>query len=225
MVSRKGLAAFESIGAPPKPTSLQLSELPDEDLMDLIKQGDHDAFAGLFDRYYRLVLSITLKILRDQAEAEDMMQDVFFDLFKDADLFDHSRGQLKHWLFTRVYRRSYNRLEYLRLRGYFDPTDSATLERIADVGSEEGWNGITREERRRVIEQGLTALSAQQRMVIEMICFQGKRMDEIAAELEESIVNVRNHYYRGLKKLKGFMQGARTQNSKAASRSQRGVKW
>jgi hypothetical protein len=64
VISRKELAVFEHIGVQPEPTYLQLNEMPDEDLMALVKQGDHDAFASVFDRYYRLILSITYRGLK-----------------------------------------------------------------------------------------------------------------------------------------------------------------
>jgi len=206
MLSEKELTTFNGMSREPELTYSQLSGMPDEDLMELVKQGHHDAFANLFDRYYRLVLSIALRILRVQAEAEDLMQDVFFDLFKDAKSFDPSKGRLKYWLFSRAYRRSYNRLEYLGVRRFYDPPESIEIERFAVAGSEGGWGDLTLQECRRVIEQGLATLSDQQRAIIEMACFQGKSMSEIAAAMNGSVANVRNHYYRGLKKLKEFLQ-------------------
>lgn len=206
MLSEKELATFDGMSREPELTYSQLSGMPDEDLMELVKQGNHDAFANVFDRYYRLVLSIALRILRVQAEAEDLMQDVFFDLFKDAKSFDPSKGRLKYWLFSRAYRRSYNRLEYLGVRRFYDPPESIELERFAVANSEGGWGDLTLQECRRVIEQGLATLSDQQRAIIEMACFQGKSMSEIAAAMNGSVANVRNHYYRGLKKLKEFLQ-------------------
>jgi RNA polymerase sigma-70 factor, ECF subfamily len=135
------------------------------------------------------------------------MQDVFFDFFKDAKSFDQSKGRFKHWLFSRAYRRSYNRLEYLSVRRFYAPTESIELERLAGGDSGSGWNDLNRQECRRAIEQGLATLSDRQRAIIEMACFQGKSMSEIAAAVNESVANVRNHYYRGLKKLKDFLQG------------------
>jgi len=207
VLSEKELAAFDGVVREPAPTYSQLGRMTDEELMELVKQGNHDAFANLFDRYYRLVLSIALRILRDQAEAEDLMQDVFFDFFKDAKSFDQSKGRFKHWLFSRAYRRSYNRLEYLSVRRFYAPTESIELEQLAAGDSESRWNDLNRQECRRVIEQGLATLSDRQRAIIEMACFHGKSMSEIAAAVNESVANVRNHYYRGLKKLKDFLQG------------------
>jgi RNA polymerase sigma-70 factor, ECF subfamily len=215
VLSGKELAAFGGIAREPEPAYSQLCRMTDEELMELVKQGNHDAFANLFDRYYRLVLSIALRILRDQAEAEDLMQDVFFDFFKDAKSFDQSKGQFKHWLFSRAYRRSYNRLEYLSVRRFYAPTESVELERLAD-DSESGWNDLNRQECRRVIEQGLATLGDRQRAIIEMACFQGKSMSEIAGAVNESVANVRNHYYRGLKKLKDFLQSGTNIKGKLA---------
>jgi RNA polymerase sigma-70 factor (ECF subfamily) len=216
VLSEKELAAFDGVVREPAPTYSQLGRMADEELMELVKQGNHDAFANLFDRYYRLVLSIALRILRDQAEAEDLMQDVFFDFFKDAKSFDQSKGRFKHWLFSRAYRRSYNRLEYLSVRRFYAPTESLELEHLPAGDSESRWNDLNRQECRRVIEQGLATLSDRQRAIIEMACFQGKSMSEIAAAVNESVANVRNHYYRGLKKLKVFLQGGTYAKGKLA---------
>jgi len=207
MLPGKELAVFDGVGRDSEETYSRLGRMPDEELMELVQQGDHDAFASLFDRYYRLVLSIALRILRDRAEAEDLMQDVFFDFFKDAKLFDPSRGRFKHWLFTRAYRRSYNRLEYLSVRRYYDSPDPVELEQLADGDSESRLKRLNQQECRHVIEQGLAILNDRQRVIIEMACFQGKSMSEIATSVNESVGNVRNHYYRGLKKLKEFLQG------------------
>jgi len=207
MLPGKELAVFNGVVRDPESPCSQLGRRTDEELMELVQQGDHDAFASLFDRYYRLVLSIALKILRDRAEAEDLMQDVFFDLFKDAKLFDPSRGRFKHWLFTRAYRRSYNRLEYLGVRRYYNPPDPVELEQLADGASQGSRSDLNRQECRRVIEEALAILNDRQRAVIEMACFQGKSMSEIAAAVNEPYGNVRNHYYRGLKKLKEFLLG------------------
>jgi RNA polymerase sigma factor (sigma-70 family) len=93
------------------------------------------------------------------------------------------------------------------VRRFYAPHEPVELERLAGGDSESGWNDLNQQECRRVIEQGLAILSDRQRAIIEMACFQGKSMSEIAATVNESVANVRNHYYRGLKKLKDFLQG------------------
>jgi RNA polymerase sigma-70 factor, ECF subfamily len=70
----------------------------DEALMAHLQAGHADVLAIIFDRYYRLVLSVGLKILRDVGEAEDLMQNVFLKIFKSAVQFGPSRGTLKVWI-------------------------------------------------------------------------------------------------------------------------------
>ncbi|HUN60909.1 MAG TPA: sigma factor, partial [Candidatus Sulfotelmatobacter sp.] len=69
-----------------------MKELNDEELMGQLQAGQGDALAVLFDRYHRLVLSIALKIVRDRGEAEDVMQNVFLEIFRAAAQFNPSKG-------------------------------------------------------------------------------------------------------------------------------------
>src|SRR5258708_32338497 len=89
-------------------------------LLQCLGAGVGDAMTVLFDRYYRLVLTIAYRILRDRAEAEDLMQEVFLEIFRDADKYDSSRGSVKTWLLQYVYHRSLNRKQYLSLRGFYN---------------------------------------------------------------------------------------------------------
>src|SRR5438874_2366962 len=84
-----------------EPCALSQEELrhrSDEALMAHLQAGHADVLAIIFDRYYRLVLSVAMKILRDVGEAEDLMQNVFLEVFKSAVQFDPSRGTLKVWI-------------------------------------------------------------------------------------------------------------------------------
>jgi RNA polymerase sigma-70 factor, ECF subfamily len=202
MFSENSLIAPHSNDQDASLTYSQLGRLPDEELMDLIKRGNHDAFAHLFDRYYRLVLSITSKILRDSSEAEDLMQDVFFEIYRKAEQFDPTKGQVKNWILRYAYHRSFNRLEYLNVRQYYDPGGVAELEKLVDCHPASAWRGLTAQECRRVIEHSLATLNEKQRTTIELACFQGKSMQEIATITGDSVENVRHYYYRGVKKLK-----------------------
>lgn len=98
----------------------QLSRLPDQDLLQHLRSRHGDALAVLFTRYHRLILSVAFKILRDPAEAEDVMQSVFLEIYKAAGQFDPSRGTVKVWLLQYAYHRSLSRREYLRVRGFYE---------------------------------------------------------------------------------------------------------
>jgi RNA polymerase sigma-70 factor (ECF subfamily) len=87
--------------------------LSDEEVMKQVRQGNPDALLILFDRFYRLVLKVALRILRDPGEAEDLMQDVFLEIFDKADQFDAAKGSAKTWILQYAYHRSLNRRQYL----------------------------------------------------------------------------------------------------------------
>lgn len=184
----------------------RMKRLSDEELMERLKQGHQDALALLFDRYYRLVLSVALKILRDPGEAEDLMQEVFLEIYRNAGAFDPQKGAAKTWLLQYAYHRSLNRRQYLNVRRYYDQRQIAELEATEPHYSLNGRDGLTDQERARVITQALSTLNEKQRRTLELACFQGLLLSEIAERMKESLPNVRHHYYRGLKKLKAFLQ-------------------
>src|SRR5262245_54069104 len=84
--------------------------------MEELKGGHVDALAVLFDRYRRLVFTVAKRILRDPAEAEDLTQDVFIEIYRKANLFDPRKGCVKAWVLQYAYHRSFNRRRYLSLR-------------------------------------------------------------------------------------------------------------
>jgi RNA polymerase sigma-70 factor, ECF subfamily len=185
-----------------------MKELTDEELMAKLRAGEGDALAVLFDRYHRLVLSIALKIVRDAGEAEDVMQNVFLEIFKSVAQFDPSKGTTKTWLLQYAYHRSINRRQQLNSRHFYRQDDIADAEtRLSETGSSIG--NLSHHELKHLLRQGLATLNGQQRKVLELASFDGLSMNEIAAKTGESVSNVRHYYYRGLKKLRTFISGGR----------------
>jgi RNA polymerase sigma-70 factor (ECF subfamily) len=154
-----------------------------------------DALAVLFDRHYRLVFSVAQRILRDRGEAEDLMQEVFLEVYREAGKFDPARGSVKTWILQYAYHRSLNRRKYLKLRGHYheskvvngEPADHAHV-------SFSDWQSA--------IRRGMDQLSENERRVIEQVCFEGLVLKEVAERTGEPLPNVRNYYYRGLRKLR-----------------------
>ena len=183
----------------------RMSNLSDEDVMEQLCQGHPEALPTLFDRFYRLVLKIALRILRDPGEAEDVMQDVFFEIFNKAAQFDPAKGSTKTWILQYAYHRSLNRRQYLALRNFYDRHQITEREVSESNSPDISWRGLTFREWRRVIEQGLATLNEKQRKTLELVCFQGLLLNEIAERTQESLPNVRHHYYRGLQGLRKFL--------------------
>ena len=183
-----------------------LSALSDEDLIEKLAGGCHDCLAVLFDRHYRLVLGIASTVLRDSAEGEDVLQTVFLETYRVAGRFDRSKGSAKAWLIRYAFHRSLDRRRQLRLRGFYDAVDANEIERRAAEHTTaiplKGWNSF---ELSRILEQGFACITPDQRTTLYLAFFEGLSMREIAERLGATFVNVRHHYYRGLQKLRLFM--------------------
>src|SRR5262245_51074495 len=153
--------------------------MTDEDVMEQLQNRNPEALPILFDRFHRLVLKVALRILRDPGEAEDVMQDIFLEIFNKAGQFDPAKGSTKTWILQYAYHRSLSRRQYLALRNFYDRHQTTEVE-VAESNHVEGsWRGLTFQEWRRVIQQVLTTLSEKQRRTIELACFQGLLLREI----------------------------------------------
>src|SRR5436190_5825833 len=191
-----------------EPTA-DISKLTDEELLSLVKAGQGDALTVIFDRYYRLVLSTGLKIVRDRGEAEDVMQEVFFEIYRKAYLFNPQKGSLKTWILQYAYHRSMDRRQYLTLRKFYDRQAEPTghTRPLEPHYSMNGSYGLTDAERDRIVGRALASLSDHQRKAIELVCFQGLLMEEVSERLGSSRAQVQHYYYRGLKKLRETVRG------------------
>lgn len=190
-----------------EPCSLSLDELKrlsDESLMAHLQAGHADVLAIIFDRYYRLVLSVAMKILRDVGEAEDLMQTVFLEIFKSAAQFDPCRGTLKVWLLQYAYHRSMSRRQHLSIRHFYKNCDIADLQGELLPAEVTDFND---QEIRQLVTQALGSLSNVQSRVLRLAYFEGLSLREIAERTGESLGNVRHHYYRGLNRLRELVKG------------------
>jgi RNA polymerase sigma-70 factor (ECF subfamily) len=184
----------------------KLQKSSDEELMEYLRQGQKDALSILFDRHFRLVFSVAIRILRDHGEAEDLMQEVFLDVLRKIDRYDPAKGSAKTWILQYAYHRSLNRQKYLNLRNFYDGQEATIASEWDQSQSSNSWNGMTFPDWASVIEKGMASLTEKERMTISRAYYEGMLLKEIADQLNEPVANVRNHYYRGLKKLREFLQ-------------------
>jgi RNA polymerase sigma-70 factor (ECF subfamily) len=163
---------------------------------------DSDALAALFRRYVRLVHRVAAGILRDEAEAEDVTQEVFLEIYRKAHLYDPARGAVRVWLLQYAYRRSVQRKNVLRRRAAYrgEPLDGVEA---APRGRPRALIG---EECRWFIRRGLAQLTAPQRATLELACLEEVSLRDVAKRLRVSLGCARHHYYRGLARLRVWAQ-------------------
>ncbi len=178
--------------------------IPDEELLGNVAEGCAECFEQLFHRYCRQVFSVAYKILRDRAETEDILQEVFLSIYLQKERFDATRGSVRTWILQFAYFKALLRRRYLNIRNFYKQEETAEAWETRRTQTPEV-RGMTPAEWPRYVEKGIAALSPRQRQVIEMVHFEGYTLQESADILRESLANTRNHYYRGLKALRDFL--------------------
>jgi RNA polymerase sigma-70 factor (ECF subfamily) len=178
----------------------------DESLMAQVCVGDHEALAALFERYARLTRSVACRILKDSAEAEDLVQDLFLYIQRKCGIFDSSKSTARSWIVQMAYHRALDRRRYLQSREFYaQPYFQAngvpvvgkpTMESDYSAEAVFGRNGL---------DKIVNALSADQRETLRLYFFDGCTLAEAAERLGQPLGNVRHHYYRALDKLRKEM--------------------
>jgi RNA polymerase sigma-70 factor (ECF subfamily) len=167
--------------------------------------GDTDGLTSLYDRHGRLVYSLALRIVRDHGDAEDITQEVFVQVWRQADRFDVTRGSVAAWLLTVARARAIDLLRRRRARpqppGASGIVDTSDLAPGQDVRLE--WS-----ERADAVRAALDALPLRQRLMIELAFFEGLTHNEIAEQLEIPLGTVKTRVRQGLMRLRDMLAGA-----------------
>jgi RNA polymerase sigma-70 factor (ECF subfamily) len=182
----------------------------DEELVAKLRAGEADALTVLFERHSALVFRVARRILRNESEAEDTVQQVFLDLFRSVAKFDPAKGTFKVWLLMYAYHRALNHLRSLRASRYYE------FEEL-----EEGLRNYTTVEKKRpfpfqateaahLIREALEQIQPRQREVIELVYYEGYTAEEIAQRTGDSAHSVRHNLYRGMKKAHSILTNVRT---------------
>ena len=198
----------EKCEAPPSDSPANVNAHGDELLMVRLQNGDQEALGCLFQRYVRIVRSVATRILRDTAEADDLTQDLFLFIQRKCAIFDSSKSSAGSWVIQMAYQRAIERRRRLATRHFYKREDLQnsschvvgipTTEHDYSPEAVFGRNGL---------EKLLGALSEDQRETLRLFFFEGYTLAEISAKIGQPLGNVRNHYYRGLDKLRKQMFG------------------
>ncbi len=179
-----------------------LQKACDNELMQQLILGNDDAFAVIVDRYQRLIYSVAYKLVKDQGEAEDVVQIVFLDVFRKKGLFDPSKGTLKMWLLQYAYTRSINRRYHLQHRHFYSKMNLDEIMPLALSTERTTDRWLTATEAGRYLAQAFALLNPKQRRAIELISIEGMTFVEAAEKAGESLPATRHNYYRGMVKLR-----------------------
>jgi RNA polymerase sigma-70 factor (ECF subfamily) len=173
------------------------SSQDDVGLLLSVQHGDEPAMATLFDRYSKVVYSVALRVLRDPASAEDVLQEVFMQIWRNPDGFIATRGSLGGWLAVVSRNRSIDALRRKR------PTDN-----VDDIALASNYNLADEAERNNMMEKArgiIHLLPLEQRKTLEMAFFDGLTHSEIAEMTGDPLGTVKTRIRSALITLrKGF---------------------
>jgi len=173
----------------------------DEELLRELQSYDAKALDVLFRRYSRLVFGIASRIVRDYSEAEEVVQETFFYVYRKATLFDPNKGGAKAWIVQIAFSRALDRKAHLSRRGFYDGTEIESLDDTlvgrVDVERETGAKLDLAQ-----LQKAFEDLTLMQRRTLELFYFEGFELKEISERLHEPLGNVRHHFYRGLERLR-----------------------
>lgn len=173
----------------------------DADLLRAIAQGDEAALAQIYDRYAPTLFGIMLRILHSRAEAEDVLQEVFLQVWQHASQFDEERGRPFTWLATIAHSRAIDRLRALDSRQR--TWTKAAVEREEEHA--DATDDLLRVEQTEVVRRALDEIPEGQKRVLLLAYFEGLTQSEIAARLEEPLGTVKTRMRSGLIKLRELM--------------------
>ena len=177
---------------------------PDATLVHRLLQKDVSAFEQLYDRHSRPIYSLVLRILQQAGTAEEVVQDVFLQLWRNAAQYDVSRGPFVPWLFTLARNRA---LDTLRLKSERQRRREDQTEELPPIASVPQYEQQLDEKRRaEKIRALMASLSPQQKRAIELAYFEGLSHSEIAAALKEPLGTVKSWIRNGLLRLKEELQ-------------------
>ena len=169
--------------------------------------GDRHAFSDFYDRYAPLTLGLIRRIVGNEAEAEDVLQEVFWQVWQQAGRYDVRRGSPEAWLLNRARSRAIDKLRSIRRIGetFVAPVD----EEIAREPAGTMGNAGTLAEDRDMVRTALALLPEPQRQVIELAFLGGLTQSEIASRLGQPLGTIKTRIRAGLERLRGHFRASR----------------
>lgn len=176
-------------------------------LIARIARGDREAFSRFYDAFAGAAFGLIRRMLRDPAAAEEVLQDVFFQIWREAAQYDPRRGSPEAWVVMRAKTRAIDKLRSIRRRDktFVAPVDEAAARQNDPAAP----NPAVAAEERGLVQSALAQLPPAQRRVIELAFFEGLTQTEIAARLGEPLGTVKTRARLGLERLRGILKGER----------------
>jgi RNA polymerase sigma-70 factor (ECF subfamily) len=186
-------------------TPMKTADAENTELLSRIAQGDETAFARFYDQFAHGLYSLVYKILNDEKETEDVLQEGFTQIWKKAGTYDGNRSSAFTWAVMIMRNKA---IDHIRSRQRQSRVvEEAALEFAHDTDAQED-EAVFQNEKRKIVRSALDKIPQDQRQAIDLAFFSGLTQMQIAAKLGEPLGTVKARIRRGLLKLRESLNGS-----------------
>jgi RNA polymerase sigma-70 factor (ECF subfamily) len=190
----------------------ELAHLSDEAVLALVARSEDAALAEIYDRFGAVAYGLALRVLRDEALAQDAVQDAFLAVWRTATSFSPERGAARTWVLTLVHRRAVDLVRREeRRRG--DPLESTAEPASDELTDQQAWLRFERER----VQAALKRLPDQQREALELAYYGGFSQSQLAERLGEPLGTIKSRMHTGLARLRELLEAEDTQWTSSTS--------
>jgi RNA polymerase sigma-70 factor (ECF subfamily) len=183
-----------------------LATAADREALARLARKDEGALAELYDRHARLVYSLALRIVRDPADAEDVVQEVFSQIWRQAARYDQARSNVAAWVVVLTRSRAIDRLRRRQARPDAPTIDPDPIDPVDEAPPAD--DRLVASARAAAVRSALDDLPVLQRVAIELAFYEGLTHVEIAERLEQPLGTVKTRIRQGLRALRGRLTPA-----------------
>ena len=180
-------------------------ELSDEALINALAEGAEWAMEPLYERYNRVLYSLTCRMVADHQVAEDLLQEAFLSVWRRASSYSPQSGTVRSWLISIVHHRTIDYLRAVRRRAGLKEVTWEEVELDERTAFPDVWEEALRSVQSAQLRAALLNIPLEQRIVIELAYFQGWTHSEIAEGCELPLGTVKARMRLGLSRLKGLL--------------------
>jgi RNA polymerase sigma-70 factor, ECF subfamily len=172
-----------------------------------IARGEDPALAELYDRYAQVLYTLGMRILRSVQDSEDIVQEVFIQVWKKAESYDAKKGTVYTWLVTMMRNRAIDRLRSKGYKHAAQQIDTAAIVLFSDAPSSNPHSHTVRSEHQKLVVGTLKQLSADQQQVLALAYYEGFSQSEIAQKLNIPLGTVKSRMRHGLQSMRSKLKG------------------
>jgi RNA polymerase sigma-70 factor (ECF subfamily) len=176
------------------------------ELLRKVGQGDRRSFEQLYERFSGVLFSIAYRMLKSQEAAEDVLQDVFVQIWKKAPLFDPARGRPMTWAVTLTRNKAIDLMRSAQRRSGLHDTMHQENETFSRFDDRSSFDAVASDEMWKLVRDSIKKLSKEQRQAIELAFFASMTQTEIAEHLGEPLGTIKARIRRGMLALREMIE-------------------